>query len=178
VDCELPENDGKPESQCKVFRIFSIFTPNQFTLVVWVWKNCFSKDILASVIEVTLKANAPSYDTILELDRKIHEVTLPPSLNVSASKDDGYCPPSAYMRGCLLSQFRSITLLYIHRSFFAQAVLDHPVNPLRSPFAPSFLASYRCASVIIKQCANNFERFPELCMRWWSMVRHDRKHKQ
>jgi hypothetical protein len=154
VDCELPEDDGRPESQ------------------FWVWKNNFSRKILASVIELTLTANTPSYDTILELDRKIREEPLPQALNGSMSKDDGYCPPSTYMRGCLLSQFRSITLLYIHRSFFAQAVLDHPVNPLRSRFAPSFLASYRCASVIIRQSMSTYERFPELCMRWWGMWTH------
>lgn len=119
------------------------------------------------MIELTLSAAPPSYETILDLDRIVRERTLPTSLNMYTAKDDDYCTPSVYMRGCLLSQFRSVTMLYIHRSFFAQAVLDHPVNPLRSPYAPSFLAAYRCASVIIKSSINHFERFPDLCMRWW-----------
>jgi hypothetical protein len=126
---------------------------------------------------MTLSASVPSYSTVLELDRKIREKVLPQSLNVFFSQDDD-CTPSTYMRGSLLSQFRSITLLYIHRSFFAQALLDHPVNPLRSPFAPSFLASHRCASVIIKQSIIIFDRFPELCMRWWAMVRRHQRHKR
>lgn len=159
-------------SSKKLFYLHTSFFP-----IVWAWKYHFSKEIFASVVEMTLSATAPSYDTILELDRKVRERIIPPSLNVFFSKDDGYCSPSTYMRGCLLSQFRSVTLLYIHRSFFAQAVLAHPMNPLRSPFAPSFLASYRCASVIIKQSITNFERFPELCMRWWAMVRRHWSHK-
>lgn len=133
----------------------------------WRWKYTFSRDIFAKVIERTLAAAPPPYDVILELDRIVREKTLPPSLNAFMAKDDDNTSPSVYMRGCLLSQFRSVTMLYIHRSFFAQAVLDHPLNPLRSPYAPSFLAAYRCASVIIKSSISHFERYPDLCMRWW-----------
>lgn len=57
---------------------------------------------------------------------------------------------------CLTAFF--LALLYIHRTFFAQAMLDHPANPLRSPYAPSFLAAYRCASGMIKANLNHFER--------------------
>jgi len=62
-----------------------------------------------------------------------------------------------------------VALLFIHRSFFAQAMLDHPVNPLRSPYAPSFLAAYRCASGVIKSSLNHYDRFPDLCRRWWAV---------
>jgi len=65
-----------------------------------------------------------------------------------------------------------LALLYIHRSFFAQAMLDHPANPLRSPFAPSFLAAYRCASGVIKSSLNHYARFPELSARWWGVWTH------
>jgi hypothetical protein len=133
---------------------------------VWHYKYIFTRDVFASVLELTLAANPPSYETILDLDRKVREKILPPSLNVFLTKDDDDVTPSVYMRGCLLSLYRTVTMLYIHRSFFAQAVLDHPVNPLRSPYAPSFLAAYRCASVIIKNSISNFERFPDLCMRY------------
>jgi hypothetical protein len=144
---------------------FRWFVLTKFINVVWNWKYMFTKEVLTSVCELTLSANPPGYDIILELDRKVREKVLPPSLNVLLTKDDDNVTPLVYMRGCLLSQFRSVTMLYIHRSFFAQAVLDHPVNPLRSPYAPSFLAAYRCASMIIKTSISHFERFPELCMR-------------
>jgi hypothetical protein len=51
-------------------------------------------------------------------------------------------------------------------------MLDHPMNPLQSPFAPSFLATYRCASGIIKSSLNHYDRFPELCGRWWGVWTH------
>jgi hypothetical protein len=166
VDCALPKDEGDPDQQCAsewstLFSLILIIIIN----VVWYWKYTFTRDVFASVLELTLAANPPSYESILELDRKVREKVLPPSLNLLLTKDDDYVTPLVYMRGCLLSQYRSITMLYIHRSFFAQAVLDHPVNPLRSPYAPSFLAAYRCASVVIKNSISHFERFPDLCMR-------------
>ncbi|KAF8974208.1 fungal-specific transcription factor domain-containing protein [Flammula alnicola] len=136
------------------------------------WKYEFVKDILASVIELTLTAEAPQYQTILELDRKVREKTFFPHLNAFISPEDEECTPSVYMKRSMLGQYRSIALLYLHRSFFAQAMLDHPVNPLQSPFAPSFLATYRCASGIIKSSLNHYDRFPELCGRWWGIWTH------
>lgn len=62
-----------------------------------------------------------------------------------------------------------LVLMYIHRSFFAQAMIDHPVNPLRSAYAPSFLAAYRCASGLIKSNLYHFQKFPDLCPRVWSI---------
>lgn len=47
-------------------------------------------------------------------------------------------------------------------------MMDDPVNPLRSQYAPSFLASYRCASHILKTIREEFEILPELCARFWS----------
>lgn len=63
-------------------------------------------------------------------------------------------------------------MLYLHRSFFARAMLDFPSNPLRSPFAPSFLAAYRCASAIIKTTAMQFQKYPELFARFWAVWSH------
>ena len=51
-------------------------------------------------------------------------------------------------------------------------MLNHPMNPLGSPYAPSFLAAYRCASGVIKISSNHFDRFPELCCRWWGIWTH------
>lgn len=65
-----------------------------------------------------------------------------------------------------------IAMIYLHRSFFAQAMLDHPTNPLLSPFAPSFLTAYRCASIIIKASAHLFERCAAMAMRLWFLMYH------
>ncbi|KAL0949720.1 hypothetical protein HGRIS_009759 [Hohenbuehelia grisea] len=161
VDCEFPEDWEA-----------SLDPDGQQRMGYYRWKYEFTKEIFTMISEITLAAEPPSYQTILDLDRKVREKTVPSHLNTFISGSDDELTPSAFMRGCLLSQFRAITLLYIHRSFFAQAVLDHPINPLRSPYAPSFLAAYRCASGVIKICTTYFERLPGLCMRWWLVWTH------
>ena len=60
-----------------------------------------------------------------------------------------------------------LVLLWIHRSYFAQAIIDCPTNPLRSQYASSFLATYRASVIILKTIKNNFVRFPSLCARFW-----------
>ena len=142
------------------------------------------------MVELTLNVTPPTYETILELDRKVREKTLPPALNLyRSSSTDGYTTPTSYARGRMLFHFRTtsalsnlevdffhlpcvLAMLYIHRSFFAQAMLDFPSNPLRSPFAPSFLAAYRCASAIIKTTSMNFQKYPELFSRFWTIWNH------
>lgn len=58
-------------------------------------------------------------------------------------------------------------LLSIHRAFFAQAIIDCPDNPLRSQFAPSFLAAYRASCTILKAINDQFTLLPTLCARFW-----------
>lgn len=122
---------------------------------------------MSSVLKCTLAAAPSSYRTILELDRKVRDMVLPPALNVFLQLKDPstYISPGMHMKSCLLSQGRFYITILIHRSFFAQALLDHPENPLSSPYATSFLATYRAASVVIRATAQHFERYPELFIR-------------
>jgi hypothetical protein len=72
--------------------------------------------------------------------------------------------------GFRLATLTSATvLLYIHRSFFAQAIIEYPVNPLRSPYAGSFLAAYRASATILRTIRDHFAIQPALCSRFWSM---------
>ena len=95
-------------------------------------------------------------------------MVLPPALNVFLRSEDNYkhMSPGTYLKSCFLSQFRTFSMLYIHRSFFAQALLDHPENPLKSVYATSFLAAYRSASAIIRASTQYLERYPDLLMRY------------
>ena len=58
-------------------------------------------------------------------------------------------------------------LLFLHRSFFAQAIIDCPRNPLRSAYAPSFLAAYRSSSTVPKVVRDQFNMYPTMCARFW-----------
>lgn len=163
VDCRFPDppasagNDGKTDH-------------TEFSS----WCIRYAAECVAEVATRTLTAEAPSYAVIMEIDRKVREYPFP---NVGASSS-GTSPPSITeeppshvqsMGRLVLSHSRETLLLYIHRSFFAQAIIENPVNPLKSAYAPSFLASYRASQTILRTIQQAFQEFPSLCARFWNI---------
>jgi hypothetical protein len=65
-----------------------------------------------------------------------------------------------------------IALLYIHRCFFAHAISSHPLDPIKSQYAPSFLAGYRSACTIIATLKQQFSLFPAQIARCWVLWTH------
>ncbi|KAF6760882.1 fungal-specific transcription factor domain-containing protein [Ephemerocybe angulata] len=164
VDCEYPED--KEATLSDTGEIQSGF---------WKLKHDYARDIFYCVAEATLTAQAPNYQTILDLDRKVREMSFPTSLKPYLSPADGeslYYSTSLSVRDFYASQYRTVTMLYLHRSFFAQAMLDFPTNPMKSPFSASFLTAARCASIIIKATAHQFDRCETLAKRIWFLLYH------
>lgn len=137
---------------------------------------------MAEVAARTLTAEAPSYATIMELDRKVREFSLPERSGPSTPAND----LAASFQRCVLDHIRETStsflviaslpivealpvLLYIHRSFFAQAIIEQPINPLKSPYAPSFLAAYRASSTILKSVHDQFKAWPKASSIYWTM---------
>lgn len=114
VDCEFPEDEtttinakGEVEMGCKAFFASSAL-PVQLAFPVFRWKYAFTKDVFIPVVELTLTVTPPAYETILELDRKVREKVLPPSLNLYRSSSvDEFTTPTAYVRGRVLFQLRT-----------------------------------------------------------------------
>jgi hypothetical protein len=65
-----------------------------------------------------------------------------------------------------------IDLLYLHRSFFARAVNDHPADPLGSPYGTSVIAAYRSAGSLVAMMRNLHEQLRELTERIWFLWAH------
>ncbi|EAU81161.2 hypothetical protein CC1G_10448 [Coprinopsis cinerea okayama7 len=166
VDCEFPEDEEASTSPA-----------GEKQSGFWALKHHYAKHIFYAVAEATLTAQAPSYETVLDLDRKVREMSYQSSAKPYASREvDGkeiYHSSSLSLRDFYVSQYRTAAvMIYLHRSFFAQAVLDHPSNPLLSTFAPSFLTAYRCASVIIKASVHHFDRCASMAKRVWFLLYH------
>jgi len=182
IDCRFPQydhaNNANKGTACTSPPPCPI--PRSHTSVE-IWQFRFAAECVADVTARTLTALAPSYTTIMELDRKIRQFPLPeglsnpPNNDLSATfmrcvldhiKETGThclcCPSSSF-------HFPFPVLMYLHRSFFAQAIMDHPLNPLKSPYAHSFVASYRAASTILKSVKEQFALFPNSCARFWTM---------
>ncbi|TCD68014.1 hypothetical protein EIP91_011625 [Steccherinum ochraceum] len=159
IDCKFPVSessvDGEPD--------------NDFGT----WGFRFALECVSEVAACTLTAEAPSYATIMELDRKVREFPIPAEAAAlledlkTPQEGEEPLPPSVTMPRFVLSHSREVILLSIHRAFFAQAIIDCPDNPLRSQYAPSFLASYRASCTILKAISDQFALLPTLCARFW-----------
>jgi hypothetical protein len=161
------------------------------------WNYRFAAECVAEVAAQTLTTEIPSYATIMELDRKVREFPIPEFAAHAASSVAGPVPTtvpedlSIYesMGRFTMTNAREVrkspsfsspgkrshivislpVLLYIHRSFFAQAVMENPDNPLKSQYAPSFLASYRASSTLLRTIVAQHTQFPDLCARFWTI---------
>ncbi|KAH9940787.1 uncharacterized protein BXZ73DRAFT_88507 [Epithele typhae] len=127
----------------------------------WPFRHQFIHDIYFNVMDGMLAAKAPSYAQVLEFDRQIRQTTLPNVRLYLRPDEANYKNPSVVC-----------AMIHIHRTFFAQALLDHPTNPLASPYAPSFLAANRCASILLRSFLHHWNRWYLSCSRFWSMWTH------
>ncbi|KAK7042315.1 fungal-trans domain-containing protein [Favolaschia claudopus] len=159
VDCELPQDvdqslseDGTPQASFPY------------------WKARFGAECVSAVVQGTLTSRAPKYSIILELDRKIRDMELPKYAATGT-------PPQGLGLSQTMSHFmpinyRHLTLLYIHRCFFAHAISNHPSDPIKSPYAPSFLAGYRSACDLLASLRLQFDTFPAEIARFWVLWTH------
>lgn len=132
---------------------------------VWNWKYQYTRSIYWSIIELTMSSKSPDYKAVLEIDRKIRGIPMPPTLDILSAGYHSDVSPGVYMQAGYLAVTRSISMIHIHRNFFAQALLDHPENPLLSPYATSFLTASSCASSIIRTINTHISKAPDLVVR-------------
>ncbi|KAF8553012.1 hypothetical protein OG21DRAFT_1597855 [Imleria badia] len=168
VDCRYPESGNANEKRD------TASDPNADSVETWGYR--FAAECVAEVAARTLTAEMPSYGTIMELDRKVREFPIPDFVAHAASSVAGPVPTipaedlsiAESMGRFVMAHAREVILLHIHRSFFAQAIIESPVNPLKSQYAPSFLATYRASSTILRTIRAQYTSYPHLCARFWS----------
>ncbi|KAG2364127.1 hypothetical protein BDR07DRAFT_1482839 [Suillus spraguei] len=117
------------------------------------WKFRYSASCLGISVQHVFNTRVPIYSTLLELDRKIRRLDLPSHLQspMEASEAGRAWSPEApkAMQQYAALCCREANLMYIHRSWFVQAIRDAPANPLQHKYAPSVLAVYRSACRLI-----------------------------
>lgn len=124
---------------------------------------------MSEVCEKVTAARPLRYQEVLELDRKIREFPSHPFSKDSSPQEDHLGVDAEFRRVFPLVTIwdREESLMYIHRNFFAKAVLDFPDNPMRSPFAKSFLATYRSASYVIRLMREHIQTVYLNILRIW-----------
>ncbi|KAI8996651.1 fungal-specific transcription factor domain-containing protein [Trametes punicea] len=133
------------------------------------WKARWGKECVSSVVMGTLTAQAPKYSVILDLDRRIRDTPLPKYAQGPPPRGAGLAQTMSHY---MPTNYLHLTMLYVHRCFFAQAIMDNPNDPMRSPYAPSFLAGYRSACALLSSLREQFALFPSQIARFWVLWTH------
>ncbi|KAI6150929.1 hypothetical protein BKA82DRAFT_4465224, partial [Pisolithus tinctorius] len=169
IDCQFPRG-GSPHDK------LHIGSDKQALFGSWTLR--FASDCVADVAARTLTSEPPSYSTILELDHKVRNFPVTEAVEEFASgallakpsnKDISAMESTGRF---LMSNSREVILLYIHRSYFAQAIIENPTNPLKSSYTPSFLAAYRASLTILRTVKAQYDLHPTLTARLWPIWTH------
>lgn len=117
VDCELPRDDepstgenGDAFRGCKSHDtiLLDLDVISYYLQSDWKWKHSFSQQVYAQWTDALLSAKAPSYETVLDFDRRIRQnALLPVKLYLKPDEAD-YSNPAICMKSWLMSQYRSI----------------------------------------------------------------------
>ncbi|KAL4073016.1 fungal-specific transcription factor domain-containing protein [Scleroderma yunnanense] len=160
TDCKFPEDTDV------------LTTPSGNVEMGWHnWKFRYSASCLSVSVNHVFNMRPPGYSAVLELDRKICKFVVPPHLQ---------CPMEASEVGRVWSHestkamqqysalcVRESNLLYIHRSYFAQAINEAPENPLQHKYSSSVFAAYRSACRLIFSLKGLCAVHPGASSRQW-----------
>jgi len=141
-----------------------------------------------------------NYKAIQDLDRKVRNWYMPPSLQVpgfgSATKlvNAEVERPSVHLTmqryiafaikeisqsyfhfGLTFAHRRLLcltALFYMHRGFFAQALENCPNDPMGSKYSPSVLAAYGSATAFVGLVESLVNQHPALTERMWFLFTH------
>lgn len=159
VDCKQTPDPQLPDDPC------ASFDPLKYRFT----------EILLDVINASFGATPPTYDQILKLDRQLRDYYIPPLFQVAGINEDGkprpQLPPNPplglSLQSHAVAMLRENALLYMHRSFFAKALSEHPDDPFKSRYAASVLACHRsaCAIIILVRKLHYVE--PRIVLRFW-----------
>lgn len=169
-----PPSFALPHIDCKMPFLNDTSEENSFHA----WKHRFTSECMNSLHDQAFVAKMPRYATVLQLDRKLRAFPVPPILQIAgfgSSQPRQSAHPDTIMltlQRHIVLAIRETNLLYLHRSFFARAISDHPKDPLGSPYGTSVIAAYRSAGSLVALMRNLHTQLPEPSERIWFLWTH------
>jgi len=170
---------------------------NQLNVPVAAWKHRFSAHCLSVIHDEAFGTRNPNYKAIQELDKKVRNWYVPPSLQVPGfggaklvSKEVEQPSVQLTMQRYIAFAIKEMSeyffgrnyatlfiyfmeaLFYMHRGFFAQALEDSPSDPMGSKYSPSVLAAYTSATSFVGLIESLFHQHPQLTERMWFVFTH------
>ncbi|KAH9967272.1 fungal-specific transcription factor domain-containing protein [Russula dissimulans] len=133
------------------------------------WKFRYSAVCLSVSVQRAFSVHQESYASLLELDKRIRSFPLPTHVSSPAyetGRRDWDTNSSNAMQQYMAACSRESNLIYIHRSWFAEALRDSP-DPLQHEYGQSVLAVFRSASILINGLRSLASAHPKLVGRIW-----------
>ncbi|KAI6096564.1 hypothetical protein EDD16DRAFT_1500173 [Pisolithus croceorrhizus] len=155
IDCQFP-GGGSPNDKAHISADRQEFCRS--------WAFRFASSCVADVAALALASDSPSYPTILELDRQVRDfpVTEAAEYFAAAACDAVPAKPADSDIGLMDSMIRFVMSNAREiRGYFVQAVIENPINPLGSPYTPSFLAAYRASLIILRTVEVQYDLHPK-----------------
>ncbi|KAG1749298.1 hypothetical protein EDB19DRAFT_1681874 [Suillus lakei] len=129
------------------------------------WKHGFFLHCLTPVLVTAISAQPQLYSGILDVDKKIRDFHVPPTLNIFNTEGITNIRQLT-MQQVLVASGREIVLLQLHRNFFTEALSDFDAFTYRHKYAPSVLATYLSASRLVATLGTMLHREPQLSKRF------------
>ncbi|KAF8159717.1 hypothetical protein B0H34DRAFT_655640, partial [Crassisporium funariophilum] len=117
------------------------------------WKWRYFATCVTAAADHVFNTQTPSYRALLALDKKIRDFPTPAYLRPPTRdlklRQSWLSDPNLSMQQYCMLAVKDANLMYIHRSYFAQAIRQSPQNPLLHKYAPSVTTIYQCACRMI-----------------------------
>ncbi|KAJ7239764.1 fungal-specific transcription factor domain-containing protein [Mycena haematopus] len=121
--------------------------------------------LMHSIMSSAFGCKGPSYNTIVDLDRKVRDFHIPEYLRPVCTPEIPPATPYLQMQRFLALSTKESTLLNLHRAYFAQALQDKPDDLANHRFIPSVMAAYRSAWRLIRSLVIAWRDIPMLVSR-------------
>ncbi|KAI0048106.1 hypothetical protein FA95DRAFT_1595332 [Auriscalpium vulgare] len=132
------------------------------------WNFRYSAACVSIAVQRAFAVQPMDYPSLLHLDKRIRMFPIPshlqsPGKNVTKSWNKD--PSRAMQQYCVLGECEAI-LLYIHRSYFAQALCESE-DPLQHKYSASVVAAYQSSLALIAGLKSLYAVHPKLSSRMW-----------
>ncbi|KAG6864818.1 hypothetical protein C0991_006939 [Blastosporella zonata] len=152
IDCHLPTAADE-----------ALFQKDEVPLGFGIWGFQVSVECLIPIVKTTLAVKPPSYQDIMDLDRKVRAFVKTNDTGAFSADTRTATSMAAFAR----SHYQALLLMFLHRGFFAQAMSDNALDPLKSPYGESVLAAYTSACVVLEDTKSQYSKRPHLLSRVW-----------
>ncbi|KAF5384815.1 hypothetical protein D9615_000960 [Tricholomella constricta] len=138
IDCPIPKDHNEAS-------IADQGTLGSFH--AWNWQYTA---LLHSIMATAFGAKQPTYTVVLSLDRRVRDFPIPPHWRPVCDTMEESIPVELHVQRWIVLSSKEITLLNLHRAYFAQALQEMPMELARHPYIPSVIAIYRSAWRLIE----------------------------